>query len=178
MTVLLRLPLLAALLSTVFAGSAFAQNSGIEQLGQNVDWQGFRYTENGSQVCFMAQKLPEDRMSGNYTRRGDVFAQVTHRPAENQIGVFSYIAGYEYRSDSVVSATIDDDRRFDFFTAEQGHAFSQDTSMDARLVEAMRAGLEMVVVGFSSRGTETTDTVSLRGFTATYRLISEACGVG
>ena len=34
----------------------------------------------------------------------------------------------------------------------------------------------MVVRGVSSRGTQTTDTYSLSGFTAAYRAINTACG--
>jgi len=39
----------------------------------------------------------------------------------------------------------------------------------------MRAGLTMVVKGTSSRGTLTTDTYSLRGFTAAYDAMQKAC---
>lgn len=46
---------------------------------------------------------------------------------------------------------------------------------DRKLVKAMKAGSKMVVVGYSSRGTKTTDTYSLSGFTAAYNAISKAC---
>jgi hypothetical protein len=36
-------------------------------------------------------------------------------------------------------------------------------------------GAAMVVVGTSERGTKTTDTYSLKGFTAAYGAISKAC---
>ena len=41
----------------------------------------------------------------------------------------------------------------------------------------MKRGRKMVVKGKSSRGTATTDTYSLTGFSAAYKAIGEACGV-
>ncbi|MDX1424550.1 MAG: invasion associated locus B family protein, partial [Kiloniellales bacterium] len=48
---------------------------------------------------------------------------------------------------------------------------------DQAIVKAMRAGSSMVVKGTSSRGTVTTDTYSLLGFSKAYAAISKACGV-
>ena len=42
---------------------------------------------------------------------------------------------------------------------------------------AMKGGKAMVVKGTSSRGTLTTDTYSLAGFTAAYAAIGKACKV-
>ncbi len=39
----------------------------------------------------------------------------------------------------------------------------------------MKAGSNLVVKASSSRGTDTTDTYSLSGFTAAYNAISKAC---
>jgi len=41
----------------------------------------------------------------------------------------------------------------------------------------MRAGGELVVKGVSTRGTLTTDTYSLKGFTAAWKAINTACDV-
>ena len=48
---------------------------------------------------------------------------------------------------------------------------------DAKLVQSMIRGADMVVQGTSSRGTLTTDTYSLKGFTAAYKAINKACKV-
>jgi Invasion associated locus B (IalB) protein len=40
----------------------------------------------------------------------------------------------------------------------------------------LKAGKQMIVRGTSSRGTETTDTYSLSGFTAALAAIDKACG--
>ena len=54
-------------------------------------------------------------------------------------------------------------------------AFARDSATDATLVEAMKKGSKMVVEGVSSRGTKTTDTYSLSGFSAAHRAATRAC---
>ena len=71
---------------------------------------------------------------------------------------------------------IDRTQEFDLFTKNDG-AWNYDRSNDRAMVAAMKRGLSMVITGRSSRGTVTTDTYSLRGFTAAYNAISDACRV-
>ena len=56
-------------------------------------------------------------------------------------------------------------------------AWASTSEGDQKLIKAMKAGSTMVVVGYSSRDTKTTDTYSLSGFTAAYNAISKACSV-
>lgn len=48
-------------------------------------------------------------------------------------------------------------------------------SEDSRAVNAMKAGSKMTIRGISSRGTKTSDSYSLLGFTAAYNAITKAC---
>ena len=151
------------------AGGAVAQD--VQFMSSNRDWHTFTYTENGNPVCYMAsQPISEE---GNYTQRGDVFVLVTHRPAENSFDVVSFITGYTYRPESEVTVNVDGNT-FSLFTFEDT-AWARDEPTDRRLVEAMRAGAEMVVQGTSTRGTLTTDTYSLFGFTASHNEINQVC---
>ncbi len=163
--------LVSALIVAGTATQAAAQE--VEYLGTNRDWHAFQYMENGNRVCYMASRPTDEE--GNYSRRGDVFVLVTHRPAENSRNVVSFIAGYTYQPGSEASVTIGGDT-FSLFT-EGDTAWARDAATDERLINAMRRGANMVVRGTSSRGTLTTDTYSLFGFTATYEQISEACGL-
>ena len=52
---------------------------------------------------------------------------------------------------------------------------STDAAADKQLVQAMKAGSELIVKGTSGRGTATTDTYSLGGFTAAMAAIDKAC---
>ncbi|MFO7482758.1 invasion associated locus B family protein, partial [Oceanibaculum nanhaiense] len=65
---------------------------------------------------------------------------------------------------------------YKLFTVDD-HAWAATAQEDKQLVEAMKKGSTMVIKGASSRGTETTDTYSLSGFTKAYEEIGKACKV-
>ncbi len=152
-------------------GASAASAQSVEQLGSFQDWSAYTYNSEGQKICFMSSNPTDAR--GNYTRRGDIFAMVTHRPARGTRDVVSIEAGYTYKPDSSVSAEVDG-KTFTLFT-QGGNAWAPDSDGDKALVGSMKAGIDMVVKGTSSRGTVTTDTYSLRGFTAAYNAISKAC---
>jgi invasion protein IalB len=157
------------------AGPAAAQDTEqVRRLGEFQDWRAFTYTEDGSKVCYMASEPKSEE--GDYTRRGEVYAMVTHRPAQGSENVVSFIIGYPFQEDSRVSVNIDDSQSFTLFT-HKDTAWAPDSETDRQLVQAMRAGRQMVVEGTSARGTDTTDTYSLLGFTAAHNRIGEACNV-
>ena len=49
------------------------------------------------------------------------------------------------------------------------------TDEDSKVIFAMKKGLELTVIGESSRGTMTNDTYTLKGFTAAYNKLVEDC---
>lgn len=162
---------IAAISCFVALGSAQAKDP--QLTGTYGDWSTYQFTENGKKVCYMASQ--PKTAEGNYTRRGEVFALVTHRPAEGSKNVFSYITGYTYKSGSDVDVKIDN-KSFELFTQDDT-AWTPDASSDNRLAGAIRSGSKMVVRGVSSRGTQTTDTFSLKGSTKAHAKISKDCGV-
>ncbi len=163
----------ALLFLTSFAAEHPAWGQGIERLGDFEDWNAYRFKESGNVACYMAS-VPK-KAEGNYTKRGDVFAIVTHRPAESRRDEVSFIAGYAYKTDSWVEVSIGEES-FKLFTQDDG-AWAPDKEADAALVNAMIKGRDMVVKGTSSRGTDTLDTYSLNGFTKAYQAINKACGL-
>lgn len=144
-----------------------------EHVDTHRDWHTYTYQENGNLVCYMASKPTDEQ--GEYTQRGDVYLLVTHRPAEASRDVISVITGYTYGPESEAVVTIDE-KLFNLFTSENT-AWARDPATDAGLISAMKAGTSMMVKGTSTRGTETTDTYSLLGFTAAYNEISRSCGL-
>lgn len=148
-----------------------AQAAEPRPLGVFGAWQAFVFYENGDKVCYMASQPTQAK--GNYTKRGDIFALVTHRPGEGTRNVFSYITGYDYKSGSDATVKIDGDS-FLLFTQDDT-AWAPDAETDNKLTNHIRKGSKMVVTGTSSRGTLTTDTFSLRGSGAAYDAISKEC---
>lgn len=154
-----------------FASPASAQEP--KFVGDFGAWAAYTYSVNGSPACYIASKPAKS--DGDYERRGEVFALVTHRIADNVVGEFSVVAGYEYQGDGTPTARIGGET-FDMFA--RGDTAWLRTAEDARMVAAMRRGVEMVVTGTSSRGTRTTDTYSLMGFTKAYEAITRVCKKG
>ncbi len=167
------LSLFALIFSVVAGFGSYAEASKPSLLGTFGDWRAYSFTENGNKVCYMAAE-PKTKV-GNYTSRGDVFALITHRPAEKTRDVFSYITGYPYKSGGEVTIEANG-RNYKLFTQNET-AWAADAAADRALVNAIKAGSNMVVKGVSQRGTLTTDTFSLNGSSKAYNTISKACGL-
>jgi hypothetical protein len=142
-------------------------------LSKHGDWEAFTDRESGKLVCYMGAVPAKSR--GKYTKRGQTFLLITHRPAEQSKNVISLQAGYTFEKTSEVELAIGE-TSFKLFTDEQW-AFAADTATDNELVKSMIGGAALIVRGLSSRGTETTDTYSLKGFTAAYKAIGKACKI-
>jgi hypothetical protein len=159
----------AFLLLLFYAGPAMAQ--GTERLGDFGAWSAFRFIENGNTACYIASQPTKDE--GDYKKRGDIYALVAHRPAEGRRDEVSILAGYDYKKDSLVEIKIGGLTKR-LFTLDDS-AWAADKETDEAMVQAMIKGSTMVVIGTSARGTVTTDTYSLRGFTKAYQAANGAC---
>jgi len=165
--------ILAFALVTAMAGVSAGTAAAESFLGKHGDWEAFSDVEAGKTVCYMGSEPTDKR--GKYNVRGATYMMVTHRPAENSKNVVSVRAGYTHKAGSDVVVIIGK-AEFKLFTKD-GWAFAPDADADTALVAAMIRGASMNVVGFSARGTKTTDVYSLKGFTAAYRAIGKACKV-
>ena len=145
------------------------------QLGIFQDWGAFAAKEDGKPVCYIGAEPITSQ--GKYKKRGQTFLLVTHRPKEsnkrNRFNVVSLRAGYTYKKASTVKMLIGRST-FKLFTTKQW-AFAENAKLDQKVIKAMQRGSTLIVDGISSRGTETKDTYSLKGFTAAYKAINKAC---
>ena len=140
-------------------------------IGGKGDWRAYTYDDAGRKACYMASS--PIRMEGKYKKRGAPYALVANRPGEKVRGEVNFVAGYTHKKDSEIRVTIGA-KVFKLFTVKD-RAWPRDPASDAGIVKAMIGGNRMIVVGTSSRGTKTTDSYSLIGFTATKKLIDQAC---
>lgn len=163
---------LAALGLVLTAGMAQADEV---SLGTFKDWQAYSFKEGDKNVCVVWGKPAKEE--GKYTKRGEVRVFIAHRPwtRPKRVNEISFEAGYGFRKDSEAAVTIDG-RKFALFT-DGDTAWNRSAKDDAAMVKAMRIGKKMVVNGVSGRGTKTTDTYSLLGFTAAHNAINKACKV-
>ena len=157
-------------IALTLAAPASAQNP--KPIGRYGNWQALTFEEDGKAGCYVIAE--PDRKEGAYTSRGQVYALVTHRPADKKLSVFTIIAGYPFKEGSEATLEIGDDKFVLFTQDEMAWADDED---DTKIVEALKKGTGMVVHGVSTRGTETVDTYSLSGFTKAYSAIGDACGL-
>jgi hypothetical protein len=150
-----------------------AQAETVDVLGVFKDWTAYKTSQAGQIVCYMASEPKKDK--GNYTKRGRIYAIVSHRPSAESTNVVSIHAGYKYKEGSTVNVAIGK-KTFTLFT-HGDTAWTSTTEDDKALVNAIRSGSKMRVTGTSWRGTKTDDIYSLNGATAAHGEISKACGV-
>ena len=153
--------------------SSIANAQTPELIGNYGDWAAYKFTENGNKVCYMVSQ--PTKAEGNYSKRGDIFALVTHRPGEKTKNVFSYITGYTFKKGSDVTVNVNN-QKYTLFT-QNDMAWTPDQASDNKITDSIRKGSKMVVKGTSSRGTRTTDTFSLKGSGGAHDAINKACGV-
>ena len=142
-----------------------------KELEKYNDWSAYAEGEGKNLAC-MAVSKPK-KAEGNYTRRGEIFAVITHLPGQNKWNEFSIIAGYNFKADSNPEVTIGD-AKFQLFTSGS-RAWSFSPPDDEKIIKFLKSSMKMKVVGTSTRGTITTDIYSLIGFSKAYQKINEAC---
>ncbi len=164
------------------AGLAMTGAAAVAQVSSRIDgagdWSVFKTTTSDGAVCWVTTAPTEwvAKRGGKKVdvNRGDVYLMVSVWPDRGVSNEVSVIAGYPYAADSRVNANIGSDA-FTMYTDGEG-AWLGSPDDDGSMVKSMRRGRSATVVGKSGRGTETTDTFSLMGFSAALKAAEEACG--
>ena len=107
---------------------------------------------------------------GDYTIR-DITYILVYRINKNPEKIVQITAGYPYDENKPVIVKIDQ-TSFEFFAKDDG-AWTKDK--DKEVILAMKKGINMIIKGYSSRGTLTTDTYTLKGFTSALNKLSKNC---
>jgi hypothetical protein len=158
----------------LMAGQSLAQDTA-NRVAAKTDWSIF--VEDSPQQCWVvsAPKTTVNTQDGRVVavRRGDIFMFVSFWPASNQLGEVSFMGGYPFAEGSTVSLTVGESD-FELFTDGE-LAWAASPEEDRQIATAMKRGVEAVVKGRSARGTTTTDTFSLMGFTAAYEDAQKRC---
>ena len=107
---------------------------------------------------------------GDYTNRDTTYVLV-YRINKSSEKIVQITAGYNYAENKPVIVKIDQSS-FEFFGQEDG-AWTK--NKDKEVIFAMQKGMTMIIQGYSSRGTLTSDTYALKGFTAAFNKLSKDC---
>jgi len=161
------------LLMTILLSWDAQAAKGVKYLGQEGAWKAFVSEQSKPRKCFLVSEPKEQ--TGNFSQRGKPHVMVAREASKKPQYVVSVVAGFTYKLQSEVEARIQDNV-FTFFTKEDT-AWVDNSTSDAKVVESLKAGKSMEVVGTSLRGNEIKDQYSLSGFSAALKLIDKSCAV-
>ena len=123
------------------------------------------------EYCYIGS-IPIETDLSKEKKRGDTYILV-YKLVGNQDSVIQVEAGYNYKLNKDIIIKIDS-TNYKFYTTEDV-SDSAWTNDDAKVIFAMKKGLELAITGESSRGTMTNDTYTLKGFTSAFNQLAEDC---
>jgi hypothetical protein len=142
-------------------------------LGQYGDWGAYAASPGGKKVCFAIAKPTASQTNPPGRPRDPAYAFVSSRPTEKVKDEVSIIFGYTFKPATEATVEIGP-AKFAMYTQGDG-AWIKNAADEARLVDAMRKGSDLVVKGVSGRGTQTTDTFSLKGLAQALDRAAQEC---
>ena len=147
--------------------------TGPVMLGQYADWAAYTAPSSGRKVCYALGKPASQQTNPPNRPRDPTYLFISSRPAENVTNEVSVIIGYGFRATS--DATIEvGPAKFQMYTQGDG-AWIKNAAEEARLVDAMRKGADLLVKGTSARGTQSTDRYSLKGLAQALDRVGQEC---
>lgn len=163
-----------AALAILLAGSTVVAQESTNRVAADTAWSVF--VEDSPKECW-AVSAPRETVNtrgGNpvQVRRGDILLFATYRPGSTTPEI-SFTGGYPFAPESTVGLQVGDTQYQLFVDGEW--AWSGTPEEDARIFASLRAGAEAVLTARSSRGTDTRDTFSLFGFTASTEEAQRQC---
>jgi invasion protein IalB len=136
-------------------------------------WKVYTSNEPDGKMCFVAAQPQDSKYSQVITSRDPVFFMITSIPAKKIKNEVSTIIGYAFGPNATVQLDIDG-MKSSMFTANTDTAWAMPEN-EASLVNTLKAGAALKVLGTSKRGTMTTDTYSLTGITAALQRMASEC---
>jgi invasion protein IalB len=152
---------------------AAAGSSAPALLGQYGDWGAYMATQNGNKVCFALAKPSSAQTNPAGRPRDPAYMFISTRPAEKVSNEVSVIIGYPFKPSSDATALIGS-ANFAMYTQSDG-AWIKNAADEARMVDTMRKGADLVIKGTSSRGTQSTDSYSLKGLSQALDRTAQEC---
>ena len=144
-------------------------------LGQFGEWGAYSATSGGKKICYALAKPSSSQTQPPNRPRDPAYVFISTRPGENVRNEISIVIGYSFKPAS--EATVDiGSSNYVMYTQADG-AWIKNAAEEARMVDTMRKGSEMVVKGMSARTppTETTDRYALKGLSQALDRVAQEC---
>ena len=142
-------------------------------IGQFGTWGAYTATPNGKKVCFALAKPASSKTNPPNRPRDPAYAFVSTRPAEKVTNEVSVMIGYTLKPGSESTLEVGG-ATYAMYTQGDG-LWIKNAAEEARMVDAMRKAPDVVVKGVSAKGTETTDTFSLKGLAQALDRLAQDC---
>jgi Invasion associated locus B (IalB) protein len=142
-------------------------------IGQFGTWGAYTATPNGKKVCFALAKPASSKTNPPNRPRDPAYAFVSTRPAEKVTNEVSVMIGYTLKPGSESTLEVGG-ASYAMYTQGDG-LWIKNAAEEERMVDAMRKASDVVVKGMSAKGTETTDTFSLKGLSQALDKLAQDC---
>ncbi|MCP3474664.1 invasion associated locus B family protein [Bradyrhizobium sp. CCGUVB1N3] len=142
-------------------------------IGQFGTWGAYSATPNGKKVCFALAKPSSSKTNPPNRPRDPAYAFVSTRPSEKVSNEVSVMIGYALKPGSESTLEVGG-ASYAMYTQGDG-LWIKNAAEEERMVEAMRKSADLVVKGVSAKGTETSDTFSLKGLAQALDRIAQDC---
>ena len=142
-------------------------------IGQFGTWGAYSATPNGKKVCFALAKPASSKTNPPNRPRDPAYAFVSTRPSEKVSNEVSVMIGYALKPGSESTLEVGG-ASYAMYTQGDG-LWIKNAAEEERMVDAMRKSADLVVKGVSAKGTETTDTFSLKGLAQALDRIAQDC---
>ncbi|HJR57617.1 MAG TPA: invasion associated locus B family protein [Rhizomicrobium sp.] len=170
----------AFLLSAVLLTTpAMAQTQPATLLGVFQNWSAYSSGSGSSMTCYALSTPRATQPRG--ASRGPIYLMVSDWPGRKVKAEPQIVLGYSVKADSPAALAVGS-TKFAFFSrpngptaTANGAAWLQSLSDNSRLIDTMSRGVSAVATGISARGTRTTDTYSLAGFSDAMAKIHDIC---
>jgi hypothetical protein len=142
-------------------------------IGQFGTWGAYTATPNGKKVCFALAKPSSSKTNPPNRPRDPAYAFVSTRPAEKVTNEVSVMIGYTLKPGSESTLEVGG-ASYAMYTQGDG-LWIKNAAEEERMVDAMRKAADVTVKGVSAKGTETTDTFSLKGLSQALDRLAQDC---
>jgi hypothetical protein len=155
------------------AAAAAAGGAEPTLIGQFGTWGAYTAMANGKKVCFALAKPSSSRTNPPNRPRDPAYAFISTRPAEKVTNEVSIMIGYALKPGSESTLEVGG-ASYAMYTQGDG-LWIKNAAEEERMVEAMRKAADVVVKGVSAKGTETSDTFSMKGLSQALDRLAQDC---
>ena len=155
------------------AAAAAAGGAEPTLIGQFGTWGAYTASPNGKKVCFALAKPASSKTNPANRPRDPAYAFISTRPAEKVVNEVSIMIGYTVKPGSESTVQVGGGT-YAMYTQGDG-LWIKNAAEEERMVESMRKSAELTVKAVSAKGTETTDTFSLKGLAQALDRLGQDC---